>query len=146
MKKKNLFCSLTGLCRLLVSLVMALPVLALPAAMQAAGDEAVSGDWRGPSTCQVRPSACNDEDSLYHFTRMEKKSGWYSLLADKIVDGKPVTMGPPLDCSYAAAQHSLECKFPKGVLEFVVQGKTMQGTMKLTDGTLWRKLSLKKVE
>jgi hypothetical protein len=110
-----------------------------------AGDETVAGGWRGPSTCQVKPSACNDEDSLYHFARMEKKPGWYSLQADKIVEGKPVNMGT-LECEYASSKHSLVCNFPKGVLEFAIEGKTMQGTMKLTDGTLWRKLSLTKVE
>jgi hypothetical protein len=108
-------------------------------------DDAPVGDWRGDSTCQVKPSACHDEDSLYHFSRLEKKPGWLSLKADKIVDGVPVTMGT-MECSYDREKHSLECSLPKAVLQFEVRGNLMQGTMKLLDGTLWRKLSLKKVE
>jgi len=61
------------------------------------------------------------------------------------VDGKPVTMGT-VECSYDREKHSLECSFPNGVLQFEVRGNLMQGTMKLPDGTLWRKLNLKKVE
>ncbi len=109
------------------------------------GSDAVVGDWRGESLCQVKPSACHDEDSLYHFTRIEKKPGWFSLKADKIVDGQPVTMST-IECSYDGEDRSLECSFPKGVLQFEVQDNVMQGTMKLPDGTLWRKLSLKKVQ
>src|SRR5215470_17161761 len=50
------------------------------------------GDWRGMSICQVKPSGCHDEDSLYHFKKLAKP-GTFELQADKIVDGKPVTMG-----------------------------------------------------
>jgi hypothetical protein len=106
-------------------------------------DEAPVGDWRGLSACVVRPSACNDEDSLYHFARLENKPGRYSLKADKIENGKSVTMGT-VECIYDGEIHSLECRFPRGILQLNVQGSTMQGTMKLPDGTLWRKLSLKK--
>src|SRR5215813_10957309 len=68
----------------------------------------LAGDWRGDSICQVRESACHDEDSLYHFTKVPGKPGAYSLQADKIVDGKPETMGV-LDCSYDAKGKALEC-------------------------------------
>jgi hypothetical protein len=34
----------------------------------------------------------------------------------------------------------------EGVLQFEVRENLMQGTMTLPDGTLWRKLSLKKVQ
>ncbi len=108
------------------------------------GAEGLVGDWRGESVCVVKASACHDEDSLYHVAKLEKKPGWFSLQGDKIVDGKPVNMGT-VECSFDAAKSSLECRFPRGFLELQVEPDRMRGTMKLPDGTLWRKLSLKKV-
>jgi len=102
------------------------------------------GDWRGMSICQVKPSACHDEDSLYHFKKLAKP-GTFELQADKIVDGKPVTMGIG-PCEYDASGQ-LACTIPgaSATLAFDVHGDDMQGTMKLPDGTLWRKITLKRV-
>ena len=106
-------------------------------------DSSVVGDWRGNSICVVRESACHDEDSLYHVTRLAEIPGRFSMKLDKIVDGKPVTMGTQ-ECSYDSAKKSLVCEFPRGVMRFTIQGGRMEGTMSLTDGTLWRKITLKK--
>jgi hypothetical protein len=103
----------------------------------------VAGDWRGESVCVVRESACHDEDSLYHVAKLPEKPGWVSMKLDKIVNGKPVTMGT-MDCSYDAVRRSLMCNFPRGVMRFTVTGNKMEGTLTLADGTPWRKLSLKK--
>ncbi len=128
-------------------------VLVQPATVQdnavpqpaSASDESPVGDWRGDSICQVRESACRDEDSLYHVSRLPGKPGWFSMKADKIVDGKPVTMGTS-DCSYDAPRHTLECALPRAVLRFTVAGNKMEGAMTLLpDKTLWRKISLKRV-
>jgi len=106
----------------------------------------LAGDWRGDSICQIRESACHDEDSLYHFNKVAAKPGVYSLKADKIVNGKPETMGV-LDCNYDSQARALECPIPqRAVLRFTWEGKEMQGTMTLPDKTLWRKLALKKSE
>ena len=128
-----------------VSNVAMLTSSAGAAAPQAPDDSfSIVGDWRGDSICVVRESACHDEDSLYHVSKLQDKSGWFSMKLDKIVNGKPVTMGT-MDCSYDAANHSLTCEFPRGVMRFVITGGKMVGTMSLPDGTLWRKLNLKKV-
>lgn len=105
----------------------------------------LTGDWRGPSTCVVKPSGCQDEDSLYHITVIADRPGRFSLKGDKMVAGKPVTMGT-VECGYDAGHKLLTCNFAHQLLEFAVQGNQMTGTMKLEDGTVWRKLSLKKVE
>jgi hypothetical protein len=109
------------------------------------GKAALIGDWRGDSICVVRESACHDEDSLYHITQVPEKAGRFSLKADKIVGGKPVTMGTS-ECSYDAKEHILECTIPTGSsLRFTVGGNTLRGTMTLADKTLWRKITLKKL-
>ena len=100
------------------------------------------GDWRGDSVCVVRASACADEKSLYHIKKQESPDH-FSLQADKIVDGKPITMGT-IDCTYQQGKHALTCELPKGVLHFTLQASKLDGTMSMTDGTLWRNISLKK--
>jgi hypothetical protein len=111
----------------------------------AGADSALVGDWRGESICVVRESACRDEDSLYHVTPMPEKAGRFLLKADKIVDGKPITMGTS-ECEYDSKQHVLECRISTGsVLRFTIDGHSMQGTMTLADKRLWRKITLKKV-
>jgi len=111
----------------------------------AGGDSALVGDWRGDSVCVVRESACRDEDSLYHIIQVPEKPGRFSLRADKIIGGKPVTMGTS-DCSYDAKEHTLECTIPTGsTLRFALEGTTLRGSMTLANKTLWRKITLKKV-
>jgi hypothetical protein len=106
-------------------------------------DYAFVGDWRGDSICVLRESACHDENSLYHVTQLTEKPGWFSMKLGKIVNGKPVTMGTQ-ECSYDSTKKSLLCEFARGVMRFTVLGDRMEGTMSLTDGTLWRKITLKK--
>jgi hypothetical protein len=101
------------------------------------------GDWRGDSICVVRESACHDEKALYHVSRLPDKPGWFSLQADKIVDGKPEMMGTS-DCSYDAEKHILNCELGRGLIHLTVTGDKMEGAMLLKDKTLWRNISLKK--
>jgi hypothetical protein len=108
-------------------------------------DSGLIGDWRGDSICMVRGSACHDEDSLYHVSRSAEKPGWFSVKADKIVDGKPITMGT-VECSYDFDKRTLTCEFPRGVLRLTIQDSKMVGTMHLPDGSIWRKISLSKVK
>jgi hypothetical protein len=127
-----------------LALMFLLSALAVPRQKSTPAESDVIGDWRGDSICQVRKSACHDEDSLYHVSKLRDKPAWFSMKLDKIVAGKPVTTGT-MECSYDSAKSALTCEFPRGSMHFSVQGEKMTGTMNLTDGTLWRKLSLKKV-
>ena len=105
---------------------------------------AVVGDWRGTSICVVRESACHDEVSLYHFATIADNPHAVSLEANKIVDGKPVTMGTG-NCQFDPAKLQIKCPLPSASLIFQISGNEMTGTMTLSNGTVWRKLSLKKV-
>lgn len=102
------------------------------------------GDWRGMSVCQVKPSGCHDEDSLYHVRQRRTKGGEFELQADKVVDGKRVTMGAgPCDLDVSG---QLVCAVPGGAsLRFHVHGDQMNGVMRMADGTVWRKITLKRV-
>lgn len=99
----------------------------------------VLGTWEGESICTVRPSACYDERVIYRITQDEQKK--ISLSADKIVNGERQNMGA-LECTYDGK--TLSCPFAKGVWAFDVSGSKMSGTLKLTDGMLFRKVDVKK--
>src|SRR5215467_8936657 len=63
---------------LLSAWALAVPSFAQTGAAKAAVSEiSPVGDWRGDSICQVRPSACHDEDSLYHVTKIAGKPGQF---------------------------------------------------------------------
>jgi hypothetical protein len=100
------------------------------------------GDWRGDSICVVRPSACHDEKALYHVKTVAGSPHRYTLDADKVVDGKPVFMGS-MECSYAPEKHELTCSTPRLVVHLALDGNSLNGTMNLPDGTVWRNITLR---
>jgi hypothetical protein len=117
------------------------------AALHASGPEenraAVIGDWRGSSICLVKPSACHDEEALYH-VKAGATPDTPSMQADKIVDGKPEEMGTA-NCSFDAAKSLLHCWFERGYVDLTLEGDSLNGAMFLTDKTRWREIKLKRV-
>jgi hypothetical protein len=105
-------------------------------------EQALVGDWRGDSICVVRPSACHDEKALYRVKKTGDSPNHYIIEADKIVDGKPEYMGT-IECTYAPEKHTLTCSTPRLVLHLALDGKNLNGTMNLPDGTLWRNITLR---
>ena len=119
----------------------ALLIIAVALATTTAGD-ALVGNWRGDSICVVRPSACVDEKALYHVKKLGQPDR-YSVQADKIVNGQAIDMGT-FGCEYASDKQALTCQLPKGAVHLALRGTRLEGTMNLTDGTLWRNISLEK--
>jgi hypothetical protein len=104
----------------------------------------VLGKWKGESLCTVKPSACHDETVVYEITAPGGPKDHLVWKADKIVDGKQVNMGS-LDCKYAYESHTITCDMPgRGVWSLTVDGDVMTGTLKLSDGTVFRKVSAKR--
>ena len=62
----------------------------LPAYAQQTADK-IEGIWKGTSLCQVKPSACHDENVVYHISK--KSANLYTIQANKIVNGAEVDMG-----------------------------------------------------
>jgi hypothetical protein len=105
-------------------------------------DGGVAGTWRGESICTVKNSPCHNEQVVYHVTEPDR-TGKLKIQADKIVNGKADDMGT-LDCTYDSNSSKITCPIPKAVFEFVVSGTKLTGTLKLSDGTLYRRISLSK--
>src|SRR5947209_20142629 len=99
------------------------------------------GDWSGTSLCQVRPSACNDERVVFHFSNPQANK--ITVAADKIVDGKMVNMGSGL-WTYGQCAGKLEWQIPQGVRKIAVEGDRMDGTLVGPDNVVFRKVHLRK--
>jgi hypothetical protein len=103
------------------------------------------GKWKGESICTVMPSACHDEVVVYEISAPAEKKGTLVWKADKIVNGRQENMGT-LDCTYAAESRTLTCDMPgRGVWSLTVHGDAMTGTLKLSDGTLFRKITVRRM-
>jgi hypothetical protein len=63
--------------------------------------------------------------------------------ADKIVDGKAVNMGT-LEFRYVEDQHALVCEYAQGVWRLSVDGEKIEGTLTRPDGSLFRRVALRK--
>jgi hypothetical protein len=123
------------------SILFAAVTIACHAASRADTD-GIGGDWRGESICTVHPSSCHDEHVIYHITEPDS-AGKLQINADKIVDGKPEFMGT-IDCTFDRQHSSIACTMKQGIWAFAVAGSNMTGTLKLPDGTLFRRISVHK--
>ena len=106
------------------------------------------GNWTGESICTDAFPACHDEKVVYRIKEPPDRTGKVTITADKIVDGKPETMGV-LDFKYDGEKGTLVCEFTRGnthgLWEFTVKEDTMEGTLiVLPDKTLARRVKLKK--
>src|SRR5690348_4183241 len=102
-------------------------------------DSSPIGTWRGDSICVVKPSAVNDDDSKYRLTLTEGTADHGEVAAASMVNKKEALMGTS-DCRYDAQKHAHECPLHNdSTVHFDVNGNAMTGTIKLHDGTLWRR-------
>ena len=126
---------------LFVTVALAIVYPASPKSARAQDESQLAGNWRGESICQLKNSACHDEQVVYHITR-SKEPGVVTVSADKIVDGKSIAMGTG-DYTYDRKNGTLLNETAGRVWKFTVQGKKMEGTLTLADKTVYRRVSLK---
>jgi len=101
----------------------------------------LAGEWSGTSLCQVKPSPCHDEEVVYRISKPHQDK--VSIQADKIVDGKPVTMGIS-EWTYDKSRGTLTWKMPRGTWKLTVDADTMDGTLIVPENVLFRKIHLKR--
>ncbi len=123
-------------------LVLTLALLLLPL-QSPATPPTLAGAWEGSSLCTVPNSPCHDEHVIYHIRAAEDKDPKkFTIDANKIVNGAEESMGP-LECTFTAEKSELYCD-TAGNWRFTVRLDTMVGTLTLKNGTLYRKVSLKR--
>src|SRR5689334_15213688 len=109
----------------LTATVMAMIILAAQGHAVAFSEPQISdlvGDWTGTSLCQVKPSPCHDESVIFRFSNPHGDK--ITVRADKVVDGKPVTMGSS-EWTYEKSSRTLTWEMPRGTWKLVINGDTM---------------------
>lgn len=104
----------------------------------------IAGVWRGNSTCVVKDSPCHDETNVYRISAVAAKPGLMTITGTKIVDGREIVMGSSSDWKYDARNRTLDSA--NGAIHFAIDGNKMEGELRLPDGTLYRRIHLKRDE
>ena len=101
----------------------------------------IKGVWRGHSECAVKNSPCHDEVNVYRFSRLAADPNKFSVTASKVVDGKEVVMGSS-EWKYDEKKQVVECEKPS--IQLTITADKMEGALKIDDGTIYRRIYLKK--
>jgi hypothetical protein len=80
---------------------------------------------------------------VYYIEDVPNRPDLVTIRADKIVDGKAITMGTG-QWTHDRALHTLEWRTSERVWMLVVNGNRIDGTLTLADKTVFRKMTLKK--
>ena len=112
--------------------------------------EEIVGTWSGSSACVDRQAApaCNDERVVYEIKASSGKPNTVSVDADKVVDGKRVSMGV-LEFTYDAKSGSWTSEFDNPQVHVLwrltVNGAMVTGTMtQLPSKAVVRKIDLRR--
>lgn len=126
--------------------VVSLPAIGVLSALSAYPAEEIqlAGVWKGESVCLTSASACVNESVIYYVEAMSGKTDEMMVQADKIVDGKVVTMGRG-PWKYDRVRRKLEWEASGRVWSLDVEPSRMEGTLTLPNGTVFRKMSLQKL-
>jgi hypothetical protein len=103
------------------------------------------GDWKGKSIVVAKNTAAKDEVVVWHIAKVSKP-GKVFITADKIVDGKVITMGGGWEWDYDKAQKTIVSAQQGRVWRLTVKGNTMEGTLTVADQTVFRRVSLERSE
>ena len=101
----------------------------------------IAGVWRGRSVCVEKKSACHDEINVYRFSKLEGRPSEFSVTASKIVDGKEIVMGSG-QWKYDEKTKVVESEKP--LIRLAIEGRKMEGTLSLANGTAYRRIYLEK--
>jgi hypothetical protein len=107
-------------------------------------DSPAAGVWRGESLCTSTASAaCRNESVIYYIRDVQDRPDALLIRADKIIDGKEITMGAG-EWQYDRKRQTIEWHTPQQVWLLVLDGNRINGTLRLADGTAVRNMTLKK--
>lgn len=111
------------------------------------GTNSIEGIWKGTSLCQVKPSACHDENVVCHISKAATDTT-YTIQMNKMVNGAEEEMGA-FDFVYDEAKQTLTGKTKDsqgrdGVWLFRIDGNQMHGTLTINGNTLFRIIEVKK--
>lgn len=131
-------------CSIRLSVPLALAIMTMFSARSLAAEAPnLAGTWRGESVCTTDGTACHNEIVVYYISDLPNQPDHVRIQADKIVNGKPITMGTA-EWQYDRVQNALEWRAPRQTWLLKVTGSRIDGTLRLADGTVLRKMRLEK--
>lgn len=103
------------------------------------------GVWRGESLCTTDAPACHNETVVCYIQAIADKPDSVFIRADKIVDGKAITMGsgPWL---YNRARRTLSMESDGRLWLLNINGKRIEGTLTAPDHVVLRRMTLAKAD
>jgi hypothetical protein len=102
------------------------------------------GVWRGDSLCTTASSAsCNNERVVYYIEAIAGKSDSVMIRADKIVDGKAITMGSG-PWQYDRSKQTLSWQSGERLWLLIIKGRQIEGTLTVANGVIFRKMTLRR--
>jgi len=103
------------------------------------------GIWRGESLCTTYAPSCKNETVVYYIEAVADKPDSMFIRADKIVDGKAITMGSG-PWEYNQAKQTLSWQAQQRLWLLNITGKRIDGTLTLPGNVIVRRMTLKKDE
>jgi len=103
------------------------------------------GIWRGESLCTTDAPSCKNETVVYYIEAIADKPDSMFIRADKIVDGKAITMGSG-PWEYNQAKQTLSWQAQQRLWLLNITGKRIDGTLTLPGNVIVRRMTLKKDE
>jgi hypothetical protein len=88
-------------------------------------------------------TACHYEDVVYYIKDVPERPDLVFIEADKIVNGKAITMGTG-QWQYDRVQHTLDWRMPEQRWHLKISGDRIEGVLNRMDGTVVRKMVLQK--
>ena len=102
-----------------------------------------AGVWRGESLCAGGHPSCHDEKVVYYIEAIPDKPDSMFIRADKIVDGKAITMGSG-PWQYDRAKQTLSWQSEQRLWLLTINGKRIEGTLTVSGNDVVRRVTLKK--
>jgi hypothetical protein len=119
--------------------------LLVGACLRVSAADSPVGIWRGDSLCATDASSCKNEKVVYYIEAVADKPDYVSIRADKIVDGKAITMGSG-EWEYNQAKQTLSWQANQRLWLLTINGKRIEGTLTLPGNIIFRRMALKKDE
>src|SRR5579864_6239921 len=102
-----------------------------------------AGVWRGESICATDAPACHNENVVYYVQAIPGKPDATWIRADKIVEGKAITMGSG-PWKYDRTNHTLSMESEQRLWLLHVNGKRIEGTLTVPGNVVFRRMTLTK--
>jgi len=129
--------------KILISMILLVWLVGLAVAQEAEDANSPIGIWRGASICASAPPSCHDEQVVYYIEAIPDHPDSVQIRADKIVDGKSVTMGSG-PWEYDRAKHTLSMGPEQRRWLLTVTGNRIGGTLTVPQNIVFRRMTLTK--